>query len=1265
LPFGKNESGTYQVLLWMYQEYYSTFETASAALDINNLIFFKMKKLIVIVALFQLFTCVYAQGQIAITPEQADMFNLRVGKEFVLTDAYRNGFPPIWDPPTGGASASMGIIIYQAATPRVNQTPLNTGDYIGGFYTDGNGNLKCGGAMPWPSDLGVLISLVGDKPETPQKDGFAYGEKIYFKFFSFNRMKEYDVDVITFDPNLGGDDHWYPIAFSYVLNMQALVDFDFYIQASANPLCLGNQLTLQAKMFKGTTGTYSYQWSSTPPGFNYTMPNPPTVSPTATTTYHLTVTDGVHVSEHQQTIIINQQPEVCAGEGGTICQGQNFTASGTGANYSSIAWSTSGSGTFYNPAAFTTTYYPTAADIASGGVTLTLSGFPLAPCQQTATHSADLVIQKYPTANAGPDKNICISETSYASLQGSATSYGALQWTTAGDGTFSNSNILAPKYYPGTIDQTAGSAVLTVLATAAAPCQGSANDQVMVTMQKGATVSAPGSRTRCENVPVPLAGSATNYTSVYWTTAGDGTFSDPTIFNGDYYAGAQDKANGGTTVTLHALPVAPCNAPVTKDVSIILKPLPNVITFGTNTSFLCPGNNYLQLNAQVNNGGSTLWSTTGDGTFTSLTQLSTRYYPGTQDYQNGNFTLTLTAAAISPCVTPMVEPLLVTIASAPVINILNANNSASCGSVQLQATAGSVQALLWTTGGDGTFSNSAIANPIYFPGTNDLNNSGATTLTLTGTSPCTQYGSVQDVVAIFFEQNATASAGNDATICQNTNYTLATSAAAHYQSLQWSTMGTGTFNNTGALHPVYIPGTADINAGQVTLTLTATSKAPCNVAATDQMILTIHKMPQANAGADATICQTANHPLMGVTANNYVSLLWQTSGNGTFSNAQIKNPIYYPGTTDITTGSVILTLKLTGAGACNMIVSDAKTLVIHRTPTVNAGTDKTTCGAVVMAATASNYTQLQWSTSGDGTFSSSSILNPVYFPGTTDLQQLQATLTLTALPQTPCTQSLSDQLLVTFNIPTITNDQVTDKTLNTGQSLLLSFGVANPAFGSFAWYHNGQQIPNQSGSQLLITSVAPGDAGTYQSIFTNNCAQVASQVALVQILKPANQLVMLPAGWSGISTFIEPNNPALPVMFAPIMSKLIILSDNEGIYWPAQQVNTIGLWEDATGYLIKTSQAVALLVPGVQRFPKAAVIIPSGWSYLPVDAGCQVSIALLFGDKPQITMIKEMAGNLMYWPAFGINTIINLIPGKAYQIYNTGAPLNITFPFCE
>jgi hypothetical protein len=318
-----------------------------------------------------------------------------------------------------------------------------------------------------------------------------------------------------------------------------------------------------------------------------------------------------------------------------------------------------------------------------------------------------------------------------------------------------------------------------------------------------------------------------------------------------------------------------------------------------------------------------------------------------------------------------------------------------------------------------------------------------------------------------------------------------------------------------------------------------------------------------------------------------------------------------------------------------------------------------------MAATAGNYAQLQWSSSGDGTFSNSSILNPVYYPGTTDLQQLQATLTLTALPQNPCSQSVSDQLLVIFNIPTIINDQVTSKTLNTGQSLLLSFVVANPSLGSFAWYHDGAQMANQGGSQLVVNSVTPDDAGTYLSIFTNSCGQIASQVALIQILKPVSQLLMLPAGWSGISTFIEPNNPSLPVMFAPIMSKLIILSDNDGVYWPAQQVNTIGAWDNSTGYSIKTTQATSLLVSGVERYPKSAVVIPSGWSYLPVNAGCQISVTSLFASKPQIAIIKEMAGSKIYWPAFGINTIGNLVPGKAYQIYNTGAALSIYFPLCE
>ncbi|MBE0639071.1 MAG: carboxypeptidase regulatory-like domain-containing protein [Bacteroidales bacterium] len=65
-------------------------------------------------------------------------------------------------------------------------------------------------------------------------------------------------------------------------------------------------------------------------------------------------------------------------------------------------------------------------------------------------------------ANAGPNGQICSNET--FTCQGDASFYTSVQWTTAGDGTFSNASILTPVYTPGTNDILNGSVVLTLTA---------------------------------------------------------------------------------------------------------------------------------------------------------------------------------------------------------------------------------------------------------------------------------------------------------------------------------------------------------------------------------------------------------------------------------------------------------------------------------------------------------------------------------------------------------------------------------------------------------------------------------------------------------------------------------------------------------------------------------------------------------------------------------------------------------------------------------
>jgi len=79
-------------------------------------------------------------------------------------------------------------------------------------------------------------------------------------------------------------------------------------------------------------------------------------------------------------------------------------------------------------------------------------------------------------------------------------------------------------------------------------------------------------------------------------------------------------------------------------------------------------------------------------------------------------------------------------------------------------------------------------------------------------------------------------AGQDTIICAGYDYT-AQGAAVNYIDLEWTTSGTGTFENNGTLTPIYIMSADDILNGTVTLTLSATGVQ--NNTASDEVVLTI------------------------------------------------------------------------------------------------------------------------------------------------------------------------------------------------------------------------------------------------------------------------------------------------------------------------------------------------------------------------------------------------------------------------------------------
>ncbi|MBN2349316.1 MAG: hypothetical protein JXJ22_10785, partial [Bacteroidales bacterium] len=183
-------------------------------------------------------------------------------------------------------------------------------------------------------------------------------------------------------------------------------------------------------------------------------------------TYRTWVVDnnGCKKQGSNVTINITPKPTANAGPNAETCAGSSYifpAGAATATNYSSISWTTSGTGSFTSGTTLTPTYNPSAADITAGSVTLTLHAAGNGSCAE-ATDNMILTITLAPVANAGPNGETCAgSNYIFGAGAATASNYSSLSWTTSGTGSFTNGTTLTPTYTPSAADITAGSVTLT------------------------------------------------------------------------------------------------------------------------------------------------------------------------------------------------------------------------------------------------------------------------------------------------------------------------------------------------------------------------------------------------------------------------------------------------------------------------------------------------------------------------------------------------------------------------------------------------------------------------------------------------------------------------------------------------------------------------------------------------------------------------------------------------------------------------------------
>ena len=362
----------------------------------------------------------------------------------------------------------------------------------------------------------------------------------------------------------------------------------------------------------------------------------------------------------------------------------------------------------------------------------------------------------------------------------------------------------------------------------------------------------------------------------------------------------------------------------------------------------------------------------------------------------------------------------------------------------------------------------------------------------------------------------------------------------------------------------------------------------------------------------------------------------------------------------------ILTLRK--ADYCNNASAEIVSWSIHPRPVAVAGIDASIAQSetyTLSDATAENYTSVAWSTSGDGTFSSETSLNPVYTPGNNDIAAGVAQLCLTAFAQSPCAVDSSDCMMLTiYRNPLVEITTPADSSTVYDYALTV-LGTATDADGDLTEVYvrlNGGGWQLATGTEnwsidLLLT-------GGYQKIEAKaiDAQSLESDLDEINIFVGIQEIDIY-QGWSAISSYLIPLDPALEQVMqnATIPGNLTFMLGQSGMLWPEHGINTIGNWDVYQGYKVKYKQADVLTIFG-DKLDENSMTYPAGLYMIPVLSNTPALISAVFSDpENDVEYIFDVAFGGIYWPQGGIVNLSELLPGVGY-IAKFNKAVTLAFP---
>ena len=881
------------------------------------------------------------------------------------------------------------------------------------------------------------------------------------------------------------------------------------------------------------------------------------------------------------TIIFTNAPSVNAGADVYVCKNNLASVlSGTISGPTTTGIWSGGTGTFTpNNSVLNPTYIPTAAEVTSGVVSLSLTSSGNGSCNQVVDQVI-IIINNAPVVNAGIDLSSCKNNaaTALSGVVSGTTTTGI--WSN-GTGTFTPSNTnLNAIYSPSAAELTAGFVNLTLTSTNNANCN-QVTDVVQINFTNAPTANAGVDLTACKNnVASPLSGVVAGPTTTGIWSGGGGSFNPSnSVLTATYTANGAELTAGFVKLVLTSTNNGNCNS-VNDTVRITFTPAP-LVNAGLNLSF-CKNNPASALSGTVSGGSTTgIWSG-GAGTFApNSAALNATYTPSASELTAGSVNLILTSTANGNC-NQVSDNVLIVYTTAPSVNagidLSSCKNNAY--SVLSGVVSGPTTTGIWSNG-SGTFTpNNTDLNATYSPTAAELSAGFVKlVLTSTGNGNCNQIG---DTVRINYTNPPTANAGVDLTACKNNVASPLSGVVAGPTTTGIWSGGGGSFNpSNSVLTTTYTANAAELAAGFVNLILTSTNNGNCN-SVTDTVKLSFTPAPIVNAGLNLSYCK--NNPaavLSGTVSAGSTTGIW-SGGTGTFTpNNTDLNATYYPSASELTLGSVNLILTSTANGNCNQ-VSDNVLIVYTTAPSANAGVDLSSCQnnpTSILSGIVSGPTSTGIWAGGTGTFSpNNTTLNATYIPSPADLASGAVTLTLTTTNNGTCNQSI-DSVKINFTPSPLVNAGLDLTTCRNNIISVLS-GTVSGGTTSGVWSGGlGSFTPSNS---VLTATYSPNTtelaAGFVNLILTStnngNCILMKDTVKItftpspivnaginLGVCKnnPSSVLSGSVSGgsttgiWSGGSGIFTPSNTDLNATYSPSPSEiaagsvnLILTSTNNG-----------------------------------------------------------------------------------------------------------------------